>query len=101
MIISDVVDLDDIAVFEVGVHTPGHHDLVLVYSRGSSFHDVKEHRSDQLPFLRHYVVSHRDLGDFPELGIEAAQEVDEALVIGNCLLLYALKLQLVRALRFL
>jgi hypothetical protein len=101
LIISDIVDLDDVAVFEVGVHTPGHHDLVLVYCRCSSFHDVKEHGSDQLPLLCHYVVSHADLGDLPELGIEAAQKVDETLVVGDCLLLYALQLQLVRALRFL
>ena len=101
MIISEVVDLDDVAVFEVGVHTPGHHDLVLVDGRGSSFHDVKEHGSNQLPLLCHYVVSHTDLSDLSELGIEAAQKVDETLVVGDCLLLYALQLQLVRALRFL
>ena len=100
MIISDIVDLDDVAVFEVGVHTPGHHDLVLVYCRCSSFHDVKEHGSYQLPLLCDYVVSHADLGDLPELAIEAAQKVDETLVVGNCLLFNALQLQLVRALRF-
>ena len=101
MIISDVVDLDDVAIFEVGVHTPSHYDLVLVYCRGSSFHDVKEHGSNQLPLLCHYVVSHTDLCDLPELGIETTQKVDETLVVGDCLLLYALQLQLVRALRFL
>ena len=101
MIISDVVDLDDVAVFEVGVHTPGNHDLVLVDGRGSSFHDVKEHGSNQLPLLCHYVVSHTDLSDLSELGIEAAQKVDETLVVGDCLLFYALQLQLVWALRFL
>ena len=101
MILSDIVNLDDVAVFEVGVHTPGHHDLVLVDGRCSTFHDVKEHGSDQLPLLCHYVVSHTDLCDLPDLGVEAAQKVDEALVVGDCLLFYALQLQLVRALRFL
>ena len=82
--------MDDVAVFEVGVHTTCHHDLVLVDGRGSSFHDVEEHGSDQLPLLCHNVVSHTDLCDLPDLGVEAAQKVDEALVVGDYLLLYAL-----------
>lgn len=101
LILSDIVDLDNVAVFEARVDTPRNHDLILINGRGRTLHDVKEHGSDQLPLLCHYVVSHTDLCDLSNQGIEAAQKVDETLIICDCLLLDALKLQLMWTLRLL
>ena len=101
MILSHVIELDDVAVLDVGVDSAGNHYLVFIDGASRAFHDIKEHGRDQLPLLCHYVVSDADFGDLAEGGVEATKEVDKALIIGDSLLLDVVELQLARAGRLL